>query len=218
MKEYLDRIKFAFLFNGISDKELLLALKCLEGEIVSYDKGQTVIKEGSLSDRFGLLIEGLLQSTQYDLEGNRSIIQTIEPLQIFNENYCYVNEKSPVNIETIESSKILFLKSHISSKLLPAVCSIKNILLNNLFIIQTHKNVELTKKLECMSKRTTREKLMAYLKLESLKQGTRKFDIRLDRQQLADYLGIERSAMSAELSKMVKEHLIKTNRSHFEIC
>ncbi len=180
MKEYLDKVKYAFLFNGISTKELELALTCLDAEAIHFKKGQLIIREGALCDRFGLLIEGLLQSTQYDLEGNRTIIQSIEPLQIFNENYCYVHEKSPVNIEAVEDSQVLFLKSHLSSKTLPATCSFNNILLNNLFIIQTHKNVALTQKLECISKRTTREKLMAFLKLESLKQGSKKFDIRMD--------------------------------------
>lgn len=217
MKDYLDKVKFSFLFNGISSRELELALDCLKAEDMHFPKGMVIVKEGELCERFGLLISGQLQSTQYDFQGNRSIIQTIEPLQIFNENYCFVHEKSPVNIETVEDSHVLFLKSDIQGSTFPPSCSFHKRLLNNLFIIQTHKNVELTQKLECMSKRTTREKLMTFLKLESLKQGSKEFDIRLDRQQLADYLGIERSAMSAELSRMVKDGHIRTRKFHFEI-
>jgi CRP-like cAMP-binding protein len=81
----------------------------------------------------------------------------------------------------------------------------------------SYKNLELMKKINHITKRSTREKLLSYLSAEAKKQGSKSFLIPFDRQQLADYLCVERSAMSSELSKMRSEGLLEYQKSFFTL-
>ncbi|MBO6256868.1 Crp/Fnr family transcriptional regulator, partial [bacterium] len=129
----------------------------------------------------------------------------------------YVKTKFPMNVETTEKSKVLFLISDRISNPCPNGCVFHKQLINNLLHILAHKNVNLTQKIECMSKRTTKEKLLTFLTLESIKQNSKEFYISYDRQSLADYLGVERSAMSAELGKLRKDGVIECEKNWFKL-
>ena len=192
-------------------------LGCLRGVIKKYDKGETVISEGDKLNKFGLLIEGKLQVVQYDYLGNKSVISVIEPKQIFGEAFAYVNKNSSLDVEAIEKSKVLFLDSDKLSTPCEHCCTFHKQLVKNLLFIISNKNVNLTQKIECMSKRTTKEKLLTFLSLESIKNNSKEFTILLDRQALADYLGVERSAMSAELSKLRKDGIIECEKNWFKL-
>ena len=192
-------------------------LGCLRGVIKKYDKGETVISEGQKINKFGLLIEGRLQVVQYDYLGNKSVISIIEPKQVFGEAYAYVDKISSLDVEVIEKSQVLFLDSDKLSTPCEHCCTFHKQLVKNLLYIISNKNVNLTQKIECMSKRTTKEKLLTFLSLESIKNNSREFAISLDRQALADYLGVERSAMSAELSKLRKDGIIECEKNWFKL-
>ena len=190
---------------------------CMQSKVIEFDKNKTVMQEGKVFDKLGILLEGNLQVVQYDYLGNRTIISTVEPLQIFGEAFSYVKTKFPMNVETTEKSKVLFLISDRISNPCPNGCVFHKQLINNLLHILAHKNVNLTQKIECMSKRTTKEKLLTFLTLESIKQNSKEFYISYDRQSLADYLGVERSAMSAELSKLRKDGIIECEKNWFKL-
>ena len=213
----LEKIKESILLNNIKQEELSSMLGCLRGVIKKYDKGETVISEGDKLNKFGLLIEGKLQVVQYDYLGNKSVISVIEPKQIFGEAFAYVNKNSSLDVEAIEKSKVLFLDSDKLSTPCEHCCTFHKQLVKNLLFIISNKNVNLTQKIECMSKRTTKEKLLTFLSLESIKNNSKEFTISLDRQALADYLGVERSAMSAELSKLKNEGIVEYNKNWFKL-
>ena len=217
MLEELEKVKDSILIKGIKTQELSSMLGCLRGVIKKYDKGETVISEGQKLNKFGLLIEGKLQIVQYDYLGNKSVISVIEPKQIFGEAFAYVNKNSSLDVETTEKSKVLFLDSDKLSTPCEHCCTFHKQLVKNLLFIISNKNVNLTQKIECMSKRTTKEKLLTFLSLESIKNNSKEFTILLDRQALADYLGVERSAMSAELSKLRKDGIIECEKNWFKL-
>jgi len=217
MLEELEKVKDSILMSGIKTQELSSMLGCLRGVIKKYDRGETVISEGDKIDKFGLLIEGALQVVQYDYLGNKSVVSVIEPKQIFNEAFAYVNKISSLDVEAIEKSKVLFLDSDKLSTPCENCCTFHKQLVKNLLYIISNKNINLTQKIECMSKRSTKEKLLTFLSLESIKNNSKEFTISLDRQALADYLGVERSAMSAELSKLQKDRIIEYKKNWFKL-
>ena len=217
MLNELEKVKDSILMSGIKTEELSSMLGCLRGIIKKYDKGETVISEGQKINKFGLLIEGRLQVVQYDYLGNKSVISIIEPKQVFGEAYAYVDKISSLDVEVIEKSQVLFLDSDKLSTPCEHCCTFHKQLVKNLLYIISNKNVNLTQKIECMSKRTTKEKLLTFLSLESIKNNSRDFAISLDRQALADYLGVERSAMSAELSKLRKDGIIECEKNWFKL-
>lgn len=213
----LEKIKDSILIKDIKIEELSSMLGCLRGVIKTYKKDETVLSEGTEIKKFGLLIEGRLQVVQYDYFGNKSVLSIIEPKQIFGEAFAYVNKISSMNVETIEDSKILFLDSEKLSTPCNNGCSFHKQLVKNLLYIISNKNVNLTEKIECMSQRTTREKLLIFLNMESIKNNSKEFTISFDRQALADYLGVERSAMSAELSKLRNEGILESEKNKFKL-
>lgn len=217
MNEYISKLNNCLLFNGIKQEELTALLGCMQSKVIEFDKNKTVMQEGKVFDKLGILLEGKLQIVQYDYLGNRTIISTVEPLQIFGEAFSYVKTKLPINVETIEKSKVLFLISDRISNPCQNGCVFHKQLINNLLHILAHKNINLTQKIECMSKRTTKEKLLTFLTLESIRQNSKEFYISYDRQSLADYLGVERSAMSAELSKLRKDGIIECEKNRFHL-
>lgn len=217
MENYIVSLSKCLLFNGIKAEELTALMGCMQSKVIEFDKNKTVMQEGKVFDKLGILLEGNLQVVQYDYLGNRTIISTVEPLQIFGEAFSYVKTKFPMNVETTEKSKVLFLISDRISNPCPNGCVFHKQLINNLLHILAHKNVNLTQKIECMSKRTTKEKLLTFLTLESIKQNSKEFYISYDRQSLADYLGVERSAMSAELSKLRKDGIIECEKNWFKL-
>ncbi|MBQ2644414.1 Crp/Fnr family transcriptional regulator [bacterium] len=217
MLEDLEKVKDSILIKGIKTQELSSMLGCLRGVIKKYNKGETVISEGQKLEKFGILIEGNLQIVQYDYIGNKSVISVIQPKQIFGEAFAYVNKVSSFNVEAIENSQVLFLDSNKLSTPCENCCTFHKQLVKNLLFIISNKNVNLTQKIECMSKRTTKEKLLTFLSLESIKNKSKEFYIQYDRQSLADYLGVERSAMSTELSKLRKDGIIEFEKNWFKL-
>ena len=215
--EIIVKISGCLLFNGIKTEELSALLNCMHSKIIELDKNEIIMQEGKVFDKLGILLEGKAQIVQYDYLGNRTIISTVEPSEIFGEAFSYTKTKLPVNIEAVQKCRVLFLISDRISNPCPNGCVFHKQLINNLLHILAHKNVNLTQKIECMSKRTTKEKLLTFLSLESIKQNSKEFTISLDRQALADYLGVERSAMSAELSKLRKEEIIECEKNSFKL-
>lgn len=217
MKEYNSELKKCLLFDGIKTQELSALLGCMQAKIIEFDKNKTVMREGKIFDTLGVLLTGNLQIVQYDYSGNRTIISTVEPYNIFGEAFSYSKSKLPVNIETTEKSTVLFLKSDKVSNPCHNACLFHKTLTNNLLNIISQKNIDLTKKIECMSKRTTKEKLLAFLNLEAAKNNSKEFTVSLNRQEIADYLCVERSAMSTELNKLRKEGIIECDKNRFKL-
>ena len=215
MKINFETLKKAPLFNGIESDEFL---PCLRATVGNYEKGQTVFAEGSEIKYVGVVLSGRVDIVSEDFNGNRTISATAETGDLFAEAFAFSGKKYfPVSVIAAEMSEILFLDRNCLHSPCARSCENHRKLISNLLEIIVGKNLILNKKIEFLSKRTTREKLMAYLLSEAKKAGKSSFTLPYDRQALADFLCVDRSAMSSEIGKLRKEGVIKAEKNRFTI-
>jgi CRP-like cAMP-binding protein len=172
--------------------------------------------EGDPAKYVGVVLSGTVQVVREDYYGNRSVMTVLQPGDLFAEVFsCAGLEAMPVSVIAVKDSSVLLLdcKGVLASS--SNSCRFHSILLRNLLQEMAQKNLLLSQKIRCMSQKTTKEKLMAYLMDQAKQQGSSEFTINLDRQALADYLGVERSAMSAEISKLRRSGQLDTKGSWF---
>ncbi len=218
MEKYFDKLLATPLFAGIETEELSALLGCMEANVVTTPKNTTVFLEGDDAGFFGIVLEGSVQIVKDDFYGNRSILTYAEPGELFGEAFaCGEMEKMPVSGYAAKDSKILMLSCKKMLTVCSSACTFHNRLVKNLLTVVANQNLNLSQKISVMSHKTTKEKLMAYLLEEAKRAGSSEFTIPLDRQALADYLGVERSAMSAELGKLRKAGILESEGSHFRL-
>lgn len=164
----------------------------------------------------GVVLLGTVQVVQEDYYGNRSVMTVLQPGESFAEVFsCAGFEVMPVSVMAVTDSEVLLLDCRCVLTTCSRSCHFHSLLMKNMLEGMAQKILSLTQKIQYMSKRTTREKLMAYLSNQAKQQGSKGFVIPHNRQSLADYLGVERSAMSAEISKLKKAGKIDTHGSWF---
>lgn len=218
MKEFFDILEQCDLFAGIDRTDLPGMLSCLGATVATVAKGNAVFSEGEPARHVGIVLEGAVQIVQDDYYGNRSILAQAFPGELIGESFaCAGVAALPVSILATEDSKILRIDCCRITRSCSNACEFHNQLILNLLQVVAAKNLSFHKKLEITAKRTTREKLMAYLLWQAKLQNSNSFTIPFDRQALADYLGVERSAMSAELSKLRKDGIVDFHRSNFTL-
>ena len=218
MEENFEILSRCPLFSGIGRKDLENMLQCLGARTVSYKKNQPVFLEGDPALWVGVVLAGEVQVQREDLEGNRSILAAVEPGGLFGEVFaCAGLDRLPVTVIASADSRILQLACRRIIETCSQSCTFHSRLVQNLLWIVARKNLMLNQKLSFISRRSTREKLMAYLTAQAKESESRIFSIPYNRQELADYLGVERSAMSAELGKLKKEGILDFHKNQFHI-
>ena len=218
MKQYLFILRNSPFFQGMSEEELLSVLQCVNAVVQHKKKDEYIFRVGDSTESMGLVLRGSVLVLQEDLWGHRNIIHRIGPGEYFAEPFA-ATAGSVLNVSVVadEDSEIMLLNMERFLKTCPHACAHHSRMVRNLVSVMARRVLDLNEKLTHMAKRSTREKLLSYLSAESMRQGKLSFTIPYDRQQLADYLSVERAAMSVELSKLQKEGLLKTNRNHFEL-
>lgn len=218
MKKYLPILKKCPLFFGINDDKLLIMLNCLGARVTEFDKKYTVMLEGNPAKYIGIVMSGSVQIIQTDFYGNRNILGNAGISELFCEAFaCAENKELPVSVIANEQSEIMLIESSHILHTCQNNCGFHNQLIFNLMKNLAQKTIDFHQKIDITAKRSTREKLMAYLMLIQKKTGTNSFDIPFDRQELADYLGVERSGLSAEISKLKTEGIIDSYKKHFTL-
>jgi len=218
MKEYLTVLEKCPLFDGLTGEEILTMLHCLNARKRSVEKDALLFREGDLADTAGVVLSGAVRVLREDYYGNRTVLGQLEPGELFGETFaCAGVSALPVSVAAVQPSEVLLLDVRRVLTVCSHACTFHSRLIRNLVQAGAQKNLFLNQKLDITGRRTTREKLMAYLLRQAKEAGSPSFTIPFDRQALADYLGVERSAMSAELSAMQKEGILKTQRSRFEL-
>lgn len=203
------------MFQGISAQELEGMLPCLGARQIQADKRQMIFRAGDPARWVGLVLSGAVHIIQEDYYGNRSLVAHLQPPQLFGEAFaCAGTDTIPVTVEAAQESQILLLDCQRVLMTCDDACVFHRRLVTNLLKVVAQKNLLLTQKLALLSKRTTREKLLAYLAGEAQRVGSPSFTLSLDRQALADYLGVDRSAMSAELSKLRRDGVLDCKGRH----
>lgn len=206
------------LFEGIEEHDLPALLDCLGATTRHFAKKQTVLNEGAPVRHIGIVLKGRVLIVQDDVWGNRSVLGGIEPGQLFAEAFAFAKVNTlPVSIVADLDSDILLLDHSRMLRPCQNACRFHAQLIDNIMRILAQKNLLLRQKLEFLSQRTTRGKLLAYLLAQAKQNKNKRFTIPFDRQALADYLGVDRSAMCVELSKLKRDGLIAFNKSAFEL-
>jgi CRP-like cAMP-binding protein len=218
LKKYLQVLKKCPLFSAIEDENLLRMLVCLGARIEYFDKKYTVFSEGSISKHIGIVLSGAVQMVQMDYYGNRSILNEFSSSEVFAEEFaCAETSALPVSVIMSEPGEVMLIDcSHILHTC-HNNCGFHQQLIFNLMKALAVKTIISHQRLEVTSKRTTREKVLSYLNLQAQKEGKRSFEIPFDRQELADFLMVDRSGLSAELGKLKKEGLIETEKNRFTL-
>lgn len=218
MKRYIPILKNTQLFSGASDEDIEAMLGCLQARLCTYKKGEYVLREGERIERLMMLVKGELHIQRDDYWGNRSIISMVGVGEMFGEAYA-APESGPLmnDVLAVEDSAVIFLDIGKLLTVCPNGCKFHAMAVKNLFFVISEKNRKLVRKLGYMSRRTTREKLIAYLSEEAKRQNSGAFSIPFNRQQLADFLSVDRSAMSNELCKLRDEGLIEFEKNRFRL-
>ena len=217
MKEVTGALRGCPLFDGIREEELTGLLGCLGARQVQGKKGQFLFREGDDTHSIGIVLTGSVQLIREDYYGDRSILTHIGPKQLFGESYAFSGAKAlPVSVVADEDSQILLLDSRRIGVCCSNACSFHSRLIYNLLRVVSRKNLVLHQKIQITSKRTTREKLMAFL-LEQAKEHGSSFTIPYDRQELADYLEVDRSGLSVEIGKLRREGVLEAKKDRFRL-
>lgn len=191
---------------------------CLQGITKEYHRGSFIHHCGECISTIGLVLSGSVSVENDDIWGNKTILDKISVGNTFAENYaCLPGEPLMVNIVAAEATEILFLNTEYMLRVCSRTCGFHNRLIHNMLTISAQKNLNLSRRSLHTGPKTIRGRLLSYLSHQAVHHGCREFDIPFNRQQLADYLNVDRSAMSNELSKMQKEGLIISERNHFRI-
>ena len=216
MKDFFPVIRSSPLFSGISGEELAAMLSCLQAETKEFPKDAFVLRAGDTAESIGLVLSGSVLVLQEDVWGNRNILSKAGPGQTFAAAFA-CSPSARLNASVLAESPVtaMFLNVKRILNVCPSACVHHNRIIRNLLGELAEKNLRFSEKLAHMGQRTTRSKLMSYLSAEAQRLGRTEFDIPFSRQQLADYLGVERSGLSLELGKMRDEGLLDFHKSHF---
>ncbi len=204
------------LFAGIAADEIAPLLECLGSRKVVVEKNQTIFWEGDAATDMGIVLEGAVQVVRDDYYGNRTIVARLEAAGLFAEAFaCAGIDAYPVSVVAETASTVLILNCQRIMTVCSSSCGFHSRLVRNLLAIVASKTIQLNQKLELLSHRSIRERLMHYLLGCAKKADDSQFTIPYDRQQLADYLCVERSALSAEIGKLQREGVLESRRSWF---
>ncbi len=218
MKKYIPILKKTRLFSGVGESEIEAMLSCLQARMSTYKKGEYVLHQGEHLSNIIVAVEGKLHIQRDDYWGNRSIISVVNTGEMFGEAYASPGSGTLMNdVLAVEDCTVIFFDVRRIITVCPTACSFHSMVVQNLFFALSEKNRMLICKLGYMSRRTTREKLISYLSEEADRQNSSEFSIPFNRQQLADYLSVDRSAMSSELSKLRNEGLLEFDKNRFRL-
>ena len=218
MKDFVPVLKKTRLFSGVGDEEISTMLSCLGASLFTYKKGDYVLRQGEHLSNILVLVEGSLHIQRDDYWGNRSILGHIGIGEIFGEAYAAPDSGTLLNdVIAVEDSAVYFFDVKRVISTCSSACHFHTMVVQNLFFAISEKNRTLVQKLDYLSRRTTREKLISYLSEEAKKQNSPRITIPFNRQQLADYLSVDRSAMSSELGRMRDEGLLEFEKNRFRL-
>ncbi len=216
MEQYFSVMLGSPLFYGINEQELNSMLSCLGTRIQAFKKGQYISMGGQTFNYVILPVQGRIHIQRDDFWGNRSILRELVAGDLYGEAYAGIGTEPLLHdLFAVEDSVVIFFEVRKMLSTCSSACPFHTAVVQNLFRSLSLQNRKLEQKLTHLSMRSTREKLLSYLSEESHKNHSNRFSISYNRQQLADFLGVDRSAMCAELSKMQKEGLLQYKGNSF---
>lgn len=218
MGKFLPVLRKTPLFAGIAEQDMEAMLDCLGAVERKFSRGEAVFRAGEPARWLGVVLSGRLQVCREDREGRRTVLSSVPPAGIFGEAHaCAGTEALPVSVWAVEDSGVLLLDIARVVGVCPSSCTFHSRLVTNLLSVLAGKNILLSAKLEHVSQRTIQEKLLSYLSAQAARAGSDSFSIPFDRQALADYLCVDRSALSRELSALRREGILEAEKNRFRL-
>ena len=206
------------LFEGIDPGKMDVMLNCIGFHVKHYEKGESLALEEADIQQVGILLTGSVDMVKEDIWGNKTMLLRVGPGELFGESFaCAVDSMSTVSFVAAEDCEALFLPFRRMMHTCSHTCEFHHRLIKNMVTQLAEKNQSLMQKVEVISKKTLREKILAYLMLQVQKQGSKYIELPLSRVELADYLCADRSALTRELSKMREDGLIDYDRNTFRV-
>ena len=216
MEKYLDLLKTVALFRDIEIADIKSLLMCLSAKKEIFKAKEAIFLAGDKAEYVGIVLSGQAQVVKEDFYGNKNIVASVEKGELFGEAFACADIKIvPVSVFAVEDCEIMLIDYKRIITTCPHNCSFHSKLIYNMLRIVANKNIMLSRKIEFISKRTTKEKLLAYLSSEAKKAGSNSFSIPYNRQELADFLSVDRSAMSAELCKLRDTGILEFDKNKF---
>ena len=193
-------------------------LNCLGATERKYKKNDVILLAGSKVTSVGILVEGNAQITREDAEGNRAILSELGKTDLFAEAYVAAGSvEVPITVIATADCRIVWIPFSKIVGTCSVACGFHRTLVQNMMRVIAVKNVLMNEKMRILSCKTTKEKLMTYLSDYSERVGKNKFKIPFSRDELADFLSVDRSAMSRELSRLRDEGYLKYHKNEFEL-
>jgi CRP-like cAMP-binding protein len=218
MKNIHDALRECPLFSGIAETDLSVMLTCLSAVRDKFERGKFIFSTGDRARSVGVVLKGGVHVLQEDYWGDRNILSHIGPGGLFGDAFaCAGIEKLPVSAVAASETEILLIDLSRIVTTCSSACEFHTGLIKNMLRMLARKNLSLIEKIEHITRRTTRKKLLSYLSAQAKEAGSSSFDLPFNRQGMADYLAVDRSAMSAELSKMRSEGLLTYEHNHFRL-
>ena len=217
MKENWTALRRCPLFASLTEEGLTEALEKLNGIDQDYEKNQFIFRMGEAANTLGVVLKGSVHVIKEDYWGNRYILTKLEEGELFGETFLWAQTQAlPVSVRAAEDCRVLLI-GHENFMENQNFGDLQKILLGNMLKVLANKNLFLTQKMEHLTKRSIREKALSYLSAEAARQKTDRFQIPFNRQEMADYLSVDRSALSKELSEIQKEGLIWFHKNTFQM-
>ena len=202
------------LFRGLDEAEITSLLGCLNAVERSFQKGEVILSEGSITENIGIVLSGMAVISCNDIWGNTSIWGNVAPGSVFAEVYaCIPGQPMLVTVSAVEDTSVLFMNVGRVLATCTNACPFHTRLVRNLLTVCAHKSLQLSQRIQHTSSKFIRGRLMSYFSECAKRAGSNSFLIPYNRQQLADYLNVDRSTMCNELSKMQKDGIIEYERN-----
>lgn len=206
------------LFQGMNTCEISSVLQCLNASKKNYSKYSYIWYAGDKADYIGIVISGQVNIIKEDILGNRIIIANLSQPQMFGEAFSISKaDVYPVSVQAATDSVVVLLRSEKLTSTCKNLCKFHKTLIDNMLGIIAKKNIKLNNRINCITKKTTKQKLLFYLTTEMQINEKYEVDIPFSREELADYLGVNRSALSRELSSLKKDGIITFNKNSFKL-
>ena len=208
----------SLLFSGIQPEDMAGMLDCIGYHVRSYRKGEIIAFEAEIINHVGVVLSGKVDMVKEDLWGNRTMLVRAGKDEVFGETFaCGEDAMSMVTFQAAENTQVLLLSFCRVMHTCSHACVFHQTLIENMVRLIARKNRELMRKVEVVSKKTLREKILAYLSIQAQNQNSRYIQVPLGRVELAEFLCADRSALTRELSNMKAEGLIDYDKNIFRI-
>ena len=206
------------LFAGVKAHDLNSMMSCLSAKERTYKKNEYIFHTGDTVRHIGMVLEGTVHMLKEDVWGNVMILGEAGAGDLFGEVYaCAGVEHLEVSVVAKTDVEVIFLDIQKVLTVCSNGCEFHTKIIKNLLSSIATRTLAMTRKVEHMSQRSLRDKVLSYLSSEAVRVGSKEFTISFNRQQLAEYLSVDRSALSAELSKMQKEDILEFRKNHFKL-